>query len=245
MQYKFVKEDGDYSDLASGRVFHSLAGHPAFPVRLASEILQRCQAIRVANGAVNAAVLYDPCCGAGYHLSVLAYLYREIFSEVIGSDVDERAVTLAGQNLSLLNLDGLDKRIAQLEQLFAQYGKPSHSEALASAVRMRQRVQAFPPLNTYTFCASVLDADALAAGLRGGKADIVFTDIPYGQHSQWQGAESDPVQTMLTGLLRVLSPVSVVAVSSDKQQKVSHAQYQRIEHFQIGKRRIVILRPME
>ena len=242
MQYKFVKEDADYSDLASGRVFHSLAGHPAFPIRLASEILQRCQAIRAASGL---AVLYDPCCGAAYHLSVLAYLHREMLSEVIGSDVDGRAVRLAEQNLGLLHLDGLDKRIVQIEQLYAQYGKTSHQEALASAARLHKQISAFPPLKTRTFCASALDAAALMKGLQGSSVDIVFTDIPYGQHSQWQGADADPVRTMLEALLRVLSPVSVVAIASDKGQKISHEQYQRVEHFQIGKRRIVILKPLK
>lgn len=186
MQYKFVTQARDYTDIASGRVFHSLSGHPAFPVRLASEILQRCQAIRVAGGWVGPCVLYDPCCGAGYALSVLAYLHREIFSQVIGSDVDERTVTLAAQNLSLLNLAGLDQRIAQLEQLRATYGKPSHADALISAVTLRERISTFASLPVHAFCASATDTSAMAAGLRGSPADIVFADIPYGHHSQWQ-----------------------------------------------------------
>lgn len=241
MQYKFVPEHADYSDLASGRVFHSLVGHPAFPVRLASEILQRCQAIR---GDAAPCVLYDPCCGAGYHLAVLAYLHREMFSAVIGSDVDEQAVTLAAQNLSLLTPDGLDRRIAQLEQLAAQFGKESHQLALASAARMRERVGAFPPFTAHTFRASALDGSALLTGMRGAHADIVFTDVPYGQHSQWQGANTDPLQTLLEALLPTLSLVSVVAISSDKQQKAVHEKYQRVEHFQLGKRRVVILKPI-
>lgn len=242
MQYKFVTEQNDYSDLSSGRVFHSLAGHPAFPVRLASEILQRCQAVRVADGATNPCVLYDPCCGAAYHLSVLAYLHREMFCEVIGSDVDERAVALAAQNLAMLNPDGLEKRIAQLQQLYTQYGKPSHHEALISADILQGRIRAFSQLKTYSFCANALDVQALAAGLQGSQPDIVFADIPYGQHSQWQGGGADPVRAMLEGLLTLLSPVSVVAIASDKAQKVTHEAYQRIEHFQIGKRRVVILK---
>lgn len=242
MQYKFVTEQSDYTDLASGRVFHSLSGHPAFPVRLASEILQRCQAVRVACGGVGPCVLYDPCCGAGYALSVLGCLHREMFSEVIGSDVDERAVTLAAQNLSLLNPAGLDQRIAQLQQLFAAYGKPSHAEALTSAATLRERIISFAPLPVHAFCANATDTSAMAAGLRGSKADIVFADIPYGQHSQWQGAGDSPAQAMLTALIPLLSPASVIAIASDKQQKISHVQYQRIEHFQLGKRRVVILR---
>ncbi len=242
MQYKFVVHDADYSDFASGRVFHSRAGHPAFPVRLGSEILQRCMAICATNGGLAPYVLYDPCCGAAYHLSVLSYLHREMLREVIGSEIDENAVILAAQNLSLLRPDGLDGRIAQLEALWAQYGKPSHSEALVSARRLREQIDRFAPLNTHAFCASALDADALLTGLRESKADIVFTDIPYGQHSQWQGAGDAPVQAMLTALIPTLSPCAVVAIAADKQQKITHTQYQRVQHFQIGKRRITILK---
>jgi len=42
----------------------------------------------------------------------------------------------------------------------------------------------------------------------------------------------------------VLSGSSIVAIASDKGQKVSHDHYQRVEQFQIGKRRVVILRPV-
>src|SRR5512134_3306336 len=103
MQYKYEKTQIDYSDLASGRVFHSLPGHPAFPVRLASEIFQRCIAHREAIYQVSSrCVLYDPCCGAAYHISVLAYLHRETIQEVIASDIEEKAVALAKRNLDLV-----------------------------------------------------------------------------------------------------------------------------------------------
>jgi hypothetical protein len=49
---------------------------------------------------------------------------------------------------------------------------------------------------------------------------------------------------MLDALAEVLSPSSIVAIASDKQQKVSHAGYQRLEQFQIGRRRVVILKPV-
>src|SRR5215208_6675514 len=112
MPYKYVKEQLDYSDLASGRVFYSLPGHPAFPIRLASEILQRCVAQREVIYKISTpCTLYDPCCGAAYHLSVLGYLHRDAIREVIASDVDEKAVALAERNLNLLNANGLGKRI--------------------------------------------------------------------------------------------------------------------------------------
>src|SRR5215216_6396625 len=123
MQYKYAKEQLDYSDFSSGRVFYSLPGHPAFPVRLASEIFQRCLAQRKTLYQVSTpCALYDPCCGAAYHLSVLSYLHREHIREVIASDIDAKAVALAGRNLGLLYMDGLEKRIHELSDMLKTYG---------------------------------------------------------------------------------------------------------------------------
>ena len=241
MQYKFATEQSDYSDFSSGRVFYSLPGHPAFPVRLASEIFQRCLAVRA---STTPCVLYDPCCGAAYQLSVLACLHWDRIGEVIGSDIDEKAVALAKQNLGLLNAGGLEQRARQIAGMLSQYGKASHQEALASAHRLRERMAKQHPLKTSVFQASSLDGAALRRRLDGKNIDIVLTDVPYGEHSQWQEADGNPIHAMLEALLGVLSPTGVVAISHDKAQKVSHEKYQRLEHFQVGKRRVVILRPV-
>jgi hypothetical protein len=47
---------------------------------------------------------------------------------------------------------------------------------------------------------------------------------------------------MLDALLGILSPSSIVAIASDKQQKARHERFQRLEQFQVGKRRVVILK---
>lgn len=253
MQYKFVKEQLDYSDLASGRVFYSMSGHPAFPVRLASEIFQRCIAIRKAiYNDSTPCTLYDPCCGAAYHLSVLAYLHREHIREVIGSDIDEKAVALASQNLGLLNVAGLDKRIGDISIMIELYNKDSHKDALASGYILRDRISALDqeyPLITKVFQASATDGQTMIKNVKTKSVDIVFTDIPYGQHSHWRGLNSnevvDPLELMLNALIDILSASSVVAIVSDKQQKVPHKDFQRVEQFQIGKRRVVILKPIE
>jgi 23S rRNA (guanine2535-N1)-methyltransferase len=253
MQYKYVTEQLDYSDLASGRVFYSLSGHPAFPVRLASEIFQRCVASRktIYNDSTPC-VLYDPCCGAAYHLSVLAYLHREQIREVTGSDVDEKAVALAGQNLGLLDVAGLDKRISGISNMIELYNKDSHKDALASAYVLKDRISALAqeyPLITKVFQASATDSKAIIQNVKARSVDIVFTDIPYGQHSQWHGLNSDessdPLWLMLDALTDILSASSIVAIVSDKQQKVSHKGFQRVEQFQVGKRRVVILKPVQ
>jgi 23S rRNA (guanine2535-N1)-methyltransferase len=252
MHYQFAKAQLDYSDLSSGRVFYGLPGHPAFPIRLASEIFQRCIALRTAEHLPTPCVLFDPCCGGAYHLSVLAYLHREYIREVIGSDVEEEAIALAQRNLDLLSVSGLDRRISEITEMLKRYGKKSHHEALKSATVMRQSV-AFReqkyPLKISTFLANATDGKALRHNLKGVEVDIVLTDIPYGRSSRWvkSGSElspSDPLYSMLTALLAILSPISIVAIISDKQQKIKHQNYERLEQFQVGKRRVGILRPL-
>src|ERR1041384_7122595 len=141
MPYQYETTSPDYSDLASGRVFYSLPGHPAFPIRLASEIFQRCLARRaIIYENTTPCTLYDPCCGAAYHLSVLAYLHRSHIQEISASDIDEKAVTLANRNLGLLNVEGLDRRIDEITSMLEQYHKESHKEALASAHNLKNRI---------------------------------------------------------------------------------------------------------
>jgi 23S rRNA (guanine2535-N1)-methyltransferase len=249
MQYQFVKEQLDYSDLASGRVFHSLPGHPAFPVRLASEIFQRCMANRetIYKNSTRC-VLYDPCCGAAYHLSVLAYLHREHIQEVIGSDVDEKAVALAKRNLELVSIAGLDKRIIEISAMSERYGKASHKDALRSAQILRSNSLALArkyPVRTRAFRANSTESREIFNNIKAKSVDIVSTDVPYGQHSDWYSPDGiDPIEAMLDVLRNVLSRSSLVAITSDKRQKVSHEKYQRIEQFKIGKRRVVILKPI-
>jgi len=252
MRYKYAIEQLDYSDFSSGRVFYGLPGHPAFPVRLASEIFQRCLVSReklYKNSTP--CTLYDPCCGAAYHLSVLAYLHGEYIREVIGSDIDEKAVALAKRNLGLLSIAGLDKRIGEISIMIEQYNKDSHKDALASGYILKNRISAITqerPLVTRVFQASAIDRKAMIKNIKTRSVDVVFTDVPYGQHSHWRGSNSNellnPIWSMLDALIGILSPSSIVAIVSDKQQKVSHKSFQRVEQFQIGKRRVVILKPI-
>jgi hypothetical protein len=242
MQYKFTQDRPDYSDLASGRVLYSLPGHPAFPVRLASEIFQRCMAIRDDS---NPCVLCDPCCGAAYHLSVLGFLHGEQIQEILASDADEKAVTLAGQNLGLLTPAGLDRRIDQISDLLKQYGKDSHAEALASAERLKSMLPS-AQLKTKTFRASATDGKSLLENIKPHSVDIVLTDVPYGQGSSWAYAEGslNPLWSMLEALRGILSPSGLAAIISDKGQKAAHESYQRVKQFQVGKRRVTILKPL-
>jgi hypothetical protein len=252
MPYRFVKERSDYSDYSSGRVFYGQPGQPAFPVRLASEIFQRCVAFREAQGATGPCVLYDPCCGGTYHLSTLGYLHWDTIRAIIGSDVDAEILSLAGRNLSLLTEAGLDRRIAEISHMLEQYKKASHAAALQSAQKLRQRL--LERLETHQiavnwFVADVTNGQAISAGLAGTPVDLVITDVPYGRRSAWQITDSaqrtlSPVGQMLEALLPVLSSRSVVVIAADKQQALEHQSYRRLDRFQVGKRRVGLLQPM-
>ncbi len=252
MQYKYATENLDYSDFSSGRVLYSLPGHPAFPIRLASEIFQRCVALRkTIYENSTPCILYDPCCGAAYHLSVLAYLHGEHIQKIIASDVDEKAVALAKRNLGLLSPAGLDNRIGEISKMLEQYGKDSHKDALRSANILKNKLLSLPENHLHrikVFQANATNSEEIFKHIKAKSVDIVFTDVPYGQHSHWHDSElnesSNPLWSMLNALLGVLSSLSLVAIVSDKQQKVAHESYQRVEQFQIGKRRVVILKPI-
>jgi tRNA G10 N-methylase Trm11 len=250
MQYKYATEQQDYSDYSSGRVLYSLPGHPAFPIRLASEIFQRCLAYREAIYGVSTPVtLYDPCCGAAYQLTVLAFLHGEHIREVIGSDIDEKAVAVARRNLGLLHVDGLDRRMIEIREMLEQYGKDSHQDALRSASLLKKRLSVLTAehsLETKVFQANAFDSKEIAGNISSGSVDIVFTDVPYGHHSYWRDSNvsSTPLDSLLEALPGTLSSSALVALVSDKQQKASHGSRERIERFQVGKRRIVILKPV-
>src|SRR5258708_9232946 len=141
MPYRFVRERANYADLASGQVLYSLPGHPAFPVRLASEIFQRCLAYQPV-GHPGPFTLYDPCCGTAYRLTVLGYLHRDSIRTVIGSDIDLKAIERARRNLDLLSLSGLNQRIDELANLETRYAKTSHGAALDSARRLQAQLAA-------------------------------------------------------------------------------------------------------
>ena len=245
MPYRFAHERPDYTDFAAGPVLYSLPGRPAFPVRLTTEIFQRCQAHLQRAGSASPYTVYDPCCGSGYLLTTLAYLHWPALRRLAASDVDADVIPLATRNLSLLTLSGVDTRIAQLAELSRQFGKTSHAQALASAERLRARLLAYrqlPPISSQVFVANALDAAELRAHLAPGAIDIVITDLPYGQRTAWQAIDSDseahsPEWQLLEALRRVLAPLSIVAIIAGKQRKAAHDGYLRVGQLQIGKRR--------
>jgi len=244
MPYAFATENIDYSDYAGGRVIYSSPGAAAFPVRLASEIFQRAQRHLPARRLA----LYDPTCGGAYHLAALGFLHGNAIETLLASDADENILSLAGRNLGLLSAEGLAQREEEIAALYRDYGKQSHAEALRSAAVLHERLKRFPAIRTRLFQANALDTGALHQHLSGETIDLVISDVPYGHLTGWilpgGSAEPNPLWHMLNALRPVLGAQSVVCIAADKSQKTAHEGFRRLERFQIGKRQVVILRPL-
>ena len=121
MEYLYCKDD-NFQDFASGRVLYGGKGIPNFPIRLLLEIYGR--ALERSNKKEDL-VIYDPCCGGGYSLTILGYFQNKYIRKIYGSDIDEDMVAHAKKNLSLLTDANLKKRKEEIMELYNSYGKES------------------------------------------------------------------------------------------------------------------------
>jgi len=239
MEYKYC-ENKNFEDFACGRVIYYKSGMTNFPVRLAQEIYGRCVSYLQKKDDI---CIYDPCCGGGYLLTVLGFLNMGSINMLIGSDISNEAVELAWHNLSLLTEEGLEKRIRQLDNYYSEFGKQSHKEAIDSAKRLMHIVKKYdkkPAISV--FKGDILAKETLTA--KDFKADIVITDVPYGNLVSWQGAGQDPINVLIENLMPILKPESVVAICSDKRQKMAVENFKRLERQRVGKRKFEILTPL-
>jgi SAM-dependent methyltransferase len=256
MQYRYA-QNRNFEDYASGRVFYARAGQPAFPVRLASEIFQRAYQHWQAVGGQGGCTVYDPVCGGGYWLVVLAYLHWEAIAAIYASDFDGEVLPLAERNLSLITPGGLNQRISEIKAMVTAFHKDSHRSALVSARKFYQQLEInleSHAIEGVVFQADATDTQNIARGLAGRKVDLVLADVPYGWHSQWQMGNGDlesqfslqaashtPIEAMLSAMHSILDPGVVLAIAYDKSQKIQSEQFLRLERFQVGKRQIQIL----
>jgi tRNA G10 N-methylase Trm11 len=162
-----------------------------------------------------------------------------LISHLAGSDIDEAAVKLAGDNFSMLTREGMEKRKEHLRALYEQYKKQNYSDAIKSA-GLFSDIVASMNISTYAFGADALKFDYNKLNI---KADIVITDVPYGNLVSWHANDESPqISSLLDNIIPCLSEDSVVAICSDKAQKIKNENFTRLEKQQIGKRKFEILK---
>jgi hypothetical protein len=227
-------------------VLRSSPGHVGFPVRLAREMFEQCRAFQPPESRIRSCDLYDPCCGAGQLITTLGLLYGDHIATLAASDASAAAVELTANNLALLTASGLDARIAHLLSLHEQHHKDSHAAAVESARALRDRTNP-GAATTRCFLADAGNAASLRSHLGPLRPNIVITDFPYGWQSSWVDSgnglsPSASIRVVLDALLQVTTDDCVLALATDRSQRVDHPGCERLRQFRIGRRRITWLR---
>ncbi len=228
MEYRFAEND-NYEDFASGRVLYHMGGEPTFPVRLTLELYERC---RQYSAKKTELTLYDCCCGGAYMLTVLGLLKEDTLARLYGSDINEKSIKLAEDNLSLLTEEGMKKRRTQLETLYSQFGKESHRDALKSIDRIEKRL-------SDRLTASVFVRNALEAVPLPFIPDLIITDVPYGTMAEWNEG-SGGINRMMDAISNNCGEETILCVCMDKKQKIQTDKFQRLERQVVGKRKFEI-----
>jgi len=228
MEYKYSRDD-NYEDYASGRVIYGGKGIPNFPVRLLNEIFGRAKSYLEKQSEI---IVYDPCCGGGYALTVLGFFHSDCINMLYGSDIDENMVTYANKNTKLLTAAGLEERRKELEALYEQYHKESHKEALESLKRLENTLK--KDIKTEIF-----QADCTKQ-LPYISPDIIITDVPYGNLVEWNDNSVLSLSDMMMQLVAITKSGAILAVCMDKKQKGSCKGWRRLEKQIVGKRKFEI-----
>lgn len=242
MEYIYERNK-TFEDFASGRVLYNAYGTTAFPVRLASEIIQRCFQILRVKGAKGPYSIYDPCCGGAYLLTVIGLLHNDKINSIFASDINHDVLGIAKKNLSLLTVDGLNQRKKQIKEYIELYNKASHISALESADRLDQFIFESNIESVTTFQSDVTISNH--HNEINNKINIVITDLPYGDTVTWKSKSLHPIVDFFRNMFEILDHShAVLAVIANKSQKLKHEKFRRIEHVKIGKRQLAIFEPI-
>ena len=232
MEYLYCAKT-NFEDFASGRVLYSGKGIPNFPVRLLCELYGRAKAYCEKKSGFT---LYDPCCGGGYALTALGFLFNPEIQQLYGSDIDATMLATAQKNVQLLTAQGMLARKAELTALWTLYQKPSHQDALRSC-------ECLEHMRIKEIEAQLFQADCTKA-LPPIKPDIIITDVPYGNLVAWESDKEISVDDMLEQLSLIAHQDTVRVVCMDKKQKITCEKWRRQEKHTIGKRRFEIFTRM-
>lgn len=224
-------ENENFEDFASGRVLYGGKGIPNFPVRLLNEIYGR--ALSYLNKKKDL-VVYDPCCGGGYALTVLGFIHNGDIVQIYASDIDKSMIAHAKKNTGLLTASGLNSRRHEIERLYKEYGKNSHAEALHSCDKLESLLK-------HEIFANIFQADCTAE-LPRLLLDIIITDVPYGNLVNWMNGGQISIDSMLEQLWMISHEKTILVICMDKKQKINCEKWNRLEKHHIGKRKVEILR---
>ena len=234
MEYKYFPKS-NYEHFSSGRVIQHKSNYPNFPVRLAGEIF--CQCLEFIHKTKDLCV-YDPCCGNAYLLTVLGFLFNNKIKTIYGSDINDEAINLSQNNLALLSFSGIEKRKNNLMDLFNKYNKQSHMDAINSLNNISEYIK--HEIITNTFVMDILNDDELKN--KKFCADIVITDVPYGNLVTWTEETNNSIDILLNTINQIINKDTVIAIIYNKNQKINNHEYKKVKKYKVGHRIIEIMK---
>ena len=182
--------------------------------------------------------LWDPCCGSGYLVTVLGLLHRDLLTHVRASDVDPDAVAIAARNLELLTAEGLAERERELRRSALDFGRVAYVERAEAARDLAAGLAATG--GDLPHESAVADVFTLTEPV---DADLVVTDVPYGEMTRWEGdIPQDPVHGLLSSMGRVLPERSVVVVTARTRRVQLPEGVRALERVKVGNRSAVLVR---
>ncbi len=182
--------------------------------------------------------LWDPCCGSGYLVTVLGLLHRDLLVHVRASDVDPDAVAIAARNLELLTAEGLAERERELRRSALDFGRVAYVERAEAARDLAAGLAVTG--GDLPHESAVADVFALAEPV---DADLVVTDVPYGEMTRWEGdIPQDPVHGLLSSMGRVLPERSVVVLTARTRRVQLPEGVRALERVKVGNRSAVLVR---
>ena len=181
--------------------------------------------------------LYDPCCGGAYLLTCIGFLHGQEISHIYASDIDHKVISIAEKNLSLLTQEGLKKRIAQIESMYAEFGKESHYEALNSALRVKEildKGDGRPEIRCFT--ADVTKARDLTGIV--DSVNMVITDLPYGDIVTWSGQLDEKQAVSPAGQYSSGSPAGLTGYWLPERRQIISEKYEGLSCLRLGRDRL-------
>jgi tRNA G10 N-methylase Trm11 len=121
--------------------------------------------------------------------------------------------------------------------LIKKYNKKSHVDALHNLKNIYGNIKHEIKINT--FIANTLKKYELRN--KNFCADIIITDVPYGDLVAWSDKTDDQISVLLNTIIPVINKTSIIAITHDKGQKINNEKYERLKKYKIGHRIIEIL----
>lgn len=232
MNYLYATEHKNSEIFSSWRVLYHTRNATAFPVRLIEEIWGRTKYLLHQLWNMWPYDIYDPCGWIGYMMTVLWLLDGSSIETIVVSDINKEFLDYAQKNLSLLSIEGVNKRMKELQDYVSLYNKESHTWALEDAYKILNIVEHQNQIRTFTYQNDIMNSWDLG----GHMFDTIIVDFPY-----WQlVSRNRNVDYWLIFQLfkKVLKENGILVIISDKQQKYVTDLFLPQWSFVIGKRKI-------